>query len=70
MGLLSKGTPLSWPETKKNAWIVHRDGIKQFLAIYHKEKDRKGDTLTWGDEVLLFSLYFTANMREIHVSEI
>ena len=51
MGLLSKGTPLSWEETKKNAWIVHKVGIEQFIALYHKMKDRKGDTLKWGDEV-------------------
>ena len=51
MGLLSKGTPLSWEDTKKNAWIVHRDGILQFIALYNKFKDRKGYTLKWGDEV-------------------
>ncbi len=51
MGLLSEGRPLSWPETKKNAHIVHKVGIQQFLSLYHKHKDRK-DTLKWGDEVL------------------
>ena len=51
MGLLSEGKPLSWADTKKNAWIVHKTGILQFISIYHKLKDRKGDTLKWGDEV-------------------
>ena len=51
MGLLSEGKPLSWPETKKNAGVVHKVGIQQFLALYHKLKDRKGDILKWGDEV-------------------
>ena len=51
MGLLSKGTPLSWADTKKNAALVHKVGIQQFLAVYHNYKDRKGDTLKWGDEV-------------------
>lgn len=51
MGLLSEGKPLSWAETKKNASTVHRVGIQQFLAIYHRLKDRKGDELKWGDEV-------------------
>ena len=50
MGLLSAGKPLSWPETKKNAHIVHKMGIQQFLSLYYKQKDRK-DTLKWGDEV-------------------
>lgn len=49
--MLSEGKPLSWPDTKKNASHVHRVGIKQFLALYHRLKDRKGDVLKWGDEV-------------------
>ena len=51
MGLLSEGKPLSWEETKKNAWKVHKVGVLQFISLYHKLKDRKGDTLKWGDEV-------------------
>ncbi|XP_019860350.1 PREDICTED: glutamate--cysteine ligase-like, partial [Amphimedon queenslandica] len=51
MGLLSEGKPLSWEETKKNAWKVHKVGIQQFISLFHKLKDRKGDTLKWGDEV-------------------
>ena len=51
MGLLSEGKPFSWADTKKNAGHVHRVGIKQFLALYHRLKDRKGDVLKWGDEV-------------------
>ena len=51
MGLLSEGKPLSWADTKKNASIVRRVGVKQFLALYHKLKERKGDVLKWGDEV-------------------
>lgn len=50
MGLLSEGKPLSWAETKKNAGLVKRVGIQQFLALYHKVKNRKDD-LKWGDEV-------------------
>lgn len=51
MGLLSEGKPLSWVDTKKNATLVHKVGIQQFLALYHGLKDRKGDVLKWGDEV-------------------
>lgn len=50
MGLLSEGKPLSWAETKKNAGLVKEVGVKQFLALYHKVKNRK-DVLKWGDEV-------------------
>ena len=51
MGLLSEGKPLSWPDTKKNAALVHKVGIQQFLSLYHRLKERKGDGLKWGDEV-------------------
>jgi len=51
MGLLSEGKPLSWAETKKHAELVRRVGIQQFLAIYHRLRDRKGDVLKWGDEI-------------------
>lgn len=51
MGLLSKGTPLSWPETKQYAEHVRENGIQQFIHQYHKHKGRQGDCLQWGDEV-------------------
>lgn len=57
MGLLSEGKPLSWADTKKNAALVHRIGIQQFLALYHRLKDRKGDVLKWGDEVSSHTLF-------------
>ncbi|ORY03394.1 GCS-domain-containing protein [Basidiobolus meristosporus CBS 931.73] len=51
MGLLSLGTPMQWDEAKKYADHVRSHGIKQFLSIYHKLKDRKKDHLLWGDEI-------------------
>lgn len=51
MGLLSEGTPLSWPETKKHADHVREHGIKQFVNQFHQLKGRQGDCLKWGDEV-------------------
>lgn len=51
MGLLSRGSPMSWEETKRYADHVRRHGILQFLHIYHAVKDRHKDVLKWGDEV-------------------
>lgn len=51
MGLLSEGSPLSWPETKKLADHVRKHGIIQFINLYNLLKDRQGDVLKWGDEV-------------------
>lgn len=51
MGLLSLGTPLSWDIAKQHANHVRSHGIKLFLNIYAKVKDRQRDCLAWGDEI-------------------
>ena len=51
MGLLSEGKPLSWAETKKHVELVKKAGVLQFLANYHRLKERPRDELKWGDEV-------------------
>ena len=51
MGLLSEGSPLDWEETKKYAQHVREHGIKQFINLYHKLRDRPCDMLKFGDEV-------------------
>lgn len=58
MGLLSEGSPLSWPETRKLADHVHEHGISQFINLYNLLKDRQGDVLKWGDEVIYKALAF------------
>jgi glutamate--cysteine ligase catalytic subunit len=55
MGLLSEGTPLDWYTTQQNAEHVRTQGIKQFIYIHKKFKDRRNDPFKWGDE-LEFSL--------------
>ena len=62
MGLLSEGKPLSWEETKKYADLVRKAGVKQFLSIYHKLKERKDDTLKWGDEVRSVCAYIAHSL--------
>jgi len=51
MGLLSKGKPLSWEDTKKYADLVRKVGIQQLVSIYQRMKDRTNDPLKFGDEV-------------------
>jgi glutamate--cysteine ligase catalytic subunit len=51
MGLLSLGTPLTWPETKKLADHVRDHGITQFLYTWDRWAGRKGEPLLWGDEI-------------------
>ena len=51
MGLLSLGTPLEWQDARPLASHVHKHGIQQFLSLWNKIKDRRGDILLWGDEI-------------------
>lgn len=46
-----EGTLLSWEDTQKYADHVRKQGVKQFIRIYHKVKDRSCETFKWGDEV-------------------
>jgi hypothetical protein len=45
------GTPLDWPEAKKNANHVRQWGVEQLLAIWNRAKGKERDALLWGDEV-------------------
>lgn len=52
MGLLSLGTPFDWDQAKHFAEHVRSHGTTQFLNTWDRLKDRFGDELLWGDEVL------------------
>ncbi|XP_071843982.1 glutamate--cysteine ligase catalytic subunit-like [Apostichopus japonicus] len=45
-------------DTQKYADHVRKHGVKQFIRIYHKVKDRSCETFKWGDEIeyMLISL--------------
>lgn len=58
MGLLYLGTALTWDEAKKYADHVRFHGITQFLHTWDRLKDRQGDELLWGDEVLASCTYW------------
>jgi len=68
MGLLSLGTPLSWPEGKKYAHHVRYHGISQFLHIWDRVKDRQGDELLWGDEVEYMVVSFDDHAKTARLS--
>lgn len=68
MGLLTEGTPLTWEETKRLAAHVREHGINQFINIYQKLKERKGDVLKWGDEIEYIIVKFNDDERKAKVS--
>ena len=67
MGLLSVGTPLEWDEAKQYADIIREKGIKQFINIHNKVKDRKNDCLKWGDEVEFIVVKFDHKNKKCHL---
>uniref|UniRef100_A0A2R5LLU7 Glutamate--cysteine ligase n=1 Tax=Ornithodoros turicata TaxID=34597 RepID=A0A2R5LLU7_9ACAR len=67
MGLLSEGSPLSWPETKKLADHVREHAAIQFINLYKRLKDRENDCLKWGDEVEYMLIEFDHVNRKARV---
>ncbi|XP_050027889.1 glutamate--cysteine ligase catalytic subunit [Dermacentor andersoni] len=68
MGLLSEGSPLSWPETKKLANHVREHAVTQFINQYRRLKDRENDCLKWGDEVEYVIVYLDHAKKTAQVS--
>lgn len=68
MGLLSLGTPLDWDSAKPLASHVRTHGITQFLSLWHKIKDRRGDALLWGDEIEYMVVAFDDKERNAKLS--
>lgn len=68
MGLLSEGSPLSWPETKKLANHVREHAVTQFINLYRRLKDREDDCLKWGDEVEYVIVYLDHVKKTAQVS--
>lgn len=68
MGLLSEGSPLTWEETKKLANHVREHGVKQFINLYKRLRDRQGDVLKWGDEVEYVIVKFDSEKKQAKLS--
>uniref|UniRef100_A0A914V6Y5 Glutamate--cysteine ligase n=1 Tax=Plectus sambesii TaxID=2011161 RepID=A0A914V6Y5_9BILA len=68
MGLLTKGSPLSWDETVPYIDYIKEHGIKQFIAMYHRLKARQGDQLKWGDEIEYTIVKFDEANKKVRVS--
>jgi len=68
MGLLTLGTPLSWQETVPYVEYIKQHGIAQFIALYHRLKQRQGDVLKWGDEIEYTVVKFDSDNKKVRVS--
>eukprot|EP00123_Amoebidium_parasiticum_P014496 comp22522_c0_seq1/m.34168 comp22522_c0_seq1/g.34168 ORF comp22522_c0_seq1/g.34168 comp22522_c0_seq1/m.34168 type:complete len:630 (-) comp22522_c0_seq1:499-2388(-) len=68
MGLLTVGKPLPWSEAKKHADHVRSNGIKQFLNIYNRLKDRHNDQLKFGEELEFIVVTFDDEKKTARVT--
>ncbi|CAN8067831.1 unnamed protein product [Agarophyton chilense] len=68
MGLLTLGTPLSWPRSSPHRARVKADGVQQFLSVYHSAKHFKDHDLKWGDEVEYLLLHMHSTTRRATLS--
>ncbi|KJH53403.1 glutamate-cysteine ligase, catalytic subunit [Dictyocaulus viviparus] len=68
MGLLTKGSPLSWAETVPYVEYIKKHGIAQFINLYHRLKNRQGDQLKWGDEIEYTIVKFDHEHKKVRVS--
>lgn len=57
MGQLEVGQalPLPWKDVQAFVDYIREHGITQLINIFHRLKDRHGDKLQWGDEVVFTS---------------
>ncbi|EFC46617.1 glutamate-cysteine ligase catalytic subunit [Naegleria gruberi] len=68
MGLLKAGTPLKWTDALSLIDYVKEHGIKQFIIIYNKVKDRTDKELKWGDEIEYLLLEKDSESRQVYLS--
>ncbi|SNX85726.1 probable gamma-glutamylcysteine synthetase [Melanopsichium pennsylvanicum] len=68
MGLLSLGTPMDWQDAQPLASHVRKHGIQQFLSLWNKIKDRRGDILLWGDEIEYIVVSFDEQTQNAKLS--
>ncbi|ANB14503.1 glutamate--cysteine ligase [Sugiyamaella lignohabitans] len=68
MGLLSLGTPLEWNEVSQYTDHVREHGIEQLIHIHNANKDKKNDSLLWGDEVEYMVVELDPESKEAKLS--
>lgn len=68
MGLLTKGTPLTWQQIVPYVDYIKEHGILQFVELYHRLKGREGDQLRWGDEIEYTIVRFDHEAKKVRVS--
>lgn len=59
---------MTWDQAKPHADHVRSHGIQQFLQIYRRLKDRRRDSLYWGDEVEFSLVTFDDEKKRVRLT--
>ncbi|CAG8553043.1 37011_t:CDS:10, partial [Racocetra persica] len=59
---------LRWEQAKPYADHIRNQGINQFLSMYNKAKDRKNDSLLWGDEIEYMVIAYDDGNKNVKLS--
>ncbi|CAG2106922.1 unnamed protein product [Medioppia subpectinata] len=68
MGLLPAGEQLNFQDSQRHAEHIRRQGIKQFINIYNRNKDRIDRCFKWGDEMEYTIVRFDHNSNKVRLS--
>ena len=67
MGILVRGKPLTWEETKALSSYIKEHGIKQFINLMKTMKQRKYEELKWGDEIEYLLFKFNHEEKRVYL---
>ena len=68
MGKTVDGETLSWKELEQMSSYIREHGIAQFINVYNKYKDIKGDAMYWGEEVEYMMVFMDDTNRTVKVA--
>ena len=67
MGILVRGEPLSWEETKALSDYIKEHGVNQFINLMRTMKQRKYEGLKWGDEIEYLLFKFDHQKKRVYL---
>ena len=67
MGILVRGEPLSWDETKELSDYIKDHGVAQFIHLMKTMKQRKYEELKWGDEIEYLLFKFDHEKKRVYL---
>ncbi|KAL5255390.1 hypothetical protein ACHWQZ_G010822 [Mnemiopsis leidyi] len=67
MGILVRGDPLNWEDTKALSAYIKEHGVNQFINLMRTMKQRKYEGLKWGDEIEYLLFKFDHQKKRVYL---